>query len=65
MKFIEEDTYVCSSCGCMFAREELGENAPALNHAIDQRDDINCISCGKLGMNYMSKGLGIMFKTTR
>lgn len=65
MKFIEEDTYVCPGCGCMFKREELGIDAPELKYAIEKQNDINCISCGGLGMDYMAKNLKIMFRTTR
>lgn len=65
MKFIEEDTYVCPRCGCMFKRDELGVDAPEFKYAIEEQDNINCISCGSLGMDYMAKGLKVMFRAKR
>ena len=65
MKFVEEDTYVCPKCGCMFKRNELGAEAPELKYAIEFQDDICCISCGGLGMDYMAKDLKVMCRTTR
>ena len=44
MKFVEEDTYLCPLCGCMFKREELGDKAPDFTNAIIERDNIHCIS---------------------
>lgn len=54
MKFMEEDTYLCPLCGCMFKREELGDKAPILENAIIERNDVHCISCGSIGMNYQA-----------
>lgn len=65
MKFVEEDTYVCPKCGCMFKRDELGVEAPELRYAIENQNNIHCISCGGLGMDYMAKDLRVMFRTTR
>lgn len=66
MKFVEEDTYLCPLCGCMFKREELGDKAPDFTNAIIERDNIHCISCGNLGMNYQAKNMThVMFRTTR
>lgn len=65
MKFIEEDTYVCPGCGCMFKRDELGDDKPELRYAIERQDHIHCISCGNLGMDYMAKDLKVLFRTTR
>lgn len=62
MEFIKEDTYVCLSCGCMFKREELGKRAPDIKYAIEVKDNIHCISCGKLGLGYMAKDLKILFR---
>lgn len=65
MKFIEEDTYVCPSCGCMFKRNEIEVNKPELKNAIEEQNNIHCISCGSLGMDYMAKDLKVTFRATR
>lgn len=65
MKFVEEDTYVCPTCGCMFKREELGSEAPAFAKAIVERDNVHCIACGRLGADYMAKDLKILFRSER
>lgn len=66
MRYVEEDTYVCHMRGCMFKREELGDKAPDFTNAIIERDNIHCIACGALGMNYQAKNMThVMFRTTR
>lgn len=66
MKFVEEDTYLCPICGCMFKREELGKDAPDFSNAIIERDNVHCMACRSLGMNYQAKNMAhVMFRTTR
>ena len=50
----------------MFKREELGKDAPDFSNAIIERDNIHCVACGSLGMNYQVKNMThVMFRTTR
>lgn len=68
MKYVDDDSYLCPNCGCIFSREELGDNAPDFTNAIIERNNIQCISCGHIGMNYQVKelnGVHMMFRTTR
>ena len=66
ISFVENDTYLCPECGCMFKRDVLGDKAPDYINAVIERESIECINCGHLGMNYQIGGkVHCMMKSIR
>lgn len=56
MKFVEDDTFLCPLCGCMFKREESNTKIE-FKDSISKRNDVECPNCGEIGMCYQSKGI--------